>query len=390
MRLQGRARRIKRELRSRILPWQYRSRMGDVQQFLDDLHHQQPPVSPVILFMPGISWDQQLTQRPQHLAKSLAAKGALVLYLEPEIQPDKAAITEIAPNLFWCNAPIQFFHQLRSPWVYLLTWSIDLSQQLDHPRLIYDLVDDLSAFEGDPHEIYANHTARLEQAQLVLVSANQLLPLTAEYAEKTLHCPNAVDFELFHQGSTKQVPPDIQTIKKSGRPLIGYSGAIARWFDSELLDQVTQLRPGYDFVLVGPDIENILEGSSLLERSNLYWLGYKAYAQIPAYTASFDIGTIPFRLNAITHATSPLKLFEYFASGKPVVSTNLHECQQYSGVILADGPEEFASCLDDALDNSRNQTFIDLVTGVARENTWEVRADRILFELNKMEADPVW
>jgi glycosyltransferase involved in cell wall biosynthesis len=178
-------------------------------------------------------------------------------------------------------------------------------------------------------------------------------------------------------------------ILEAGRPVVGYHGALARWFDYSLLGEVAHLRPDLSFVLVGPDYDNSLKESQLLDHRNVYWLESKPYTEIPSILAYFDIGMIPFRLMDITHATSPLKLFEYMASWKPVVITPMAESMRYEGVLTAGYPEEFSCQLDSALSLRTDRTYLDLLDRIARENTWEIRARQILHLISADNKKPV-
>jgi glycosyltransferase involved in cell wall biosynthesis len=164
--------------------------------------------------------------------------------------------------------------------------------------------------------------------------------------------------------------------------VIGYYGALARWFDYNLLKSVACLRPDLSFVLIGPYYDSTLKSSSLLELPNLFYLGVKPYAQIPAYLRCFDVAMIPFQLNDITHATSPLKLFEYMAGGKPVVVTPMRESLRYPGVLSGKDPAEFAAQLDLALQLRNDSKYIAALDEVARQNTWDARARQLLQALD--------
>ena len=131
-----------------------------------------------------------------------------------------------------------------------------------------------------------------------------------------------------------------------GRPVAGYYGALASWFDYGLLDEAARLRPDWRFVLIGPKLDASLDGSPILSRKNLLWLGARDYVSLPGYLSTFDVATIPFRINSITLSTSPLKLFEYFAAGKPVVTTPMPECEAFGKVAIARDAREFTEALD--------------------------------------------
>lgn len=170
----------------------------------------------------------------------------------------------------------------------------------------------------------------------------------------------------------------MQAILSKSNPVIGYYGALARWFDYDLLKRVASLRPDYQFVLIGPDYDGTVKLSEILNIKNIYWLGVKPYEELPQYLQYFDVATIPFIVNDITHATSPLKLFEYMAGEKPIVITPMKESMQYSGVLIGENSEQFAQKLDLALKMRENESYLNLLRKTALENTWERRAEEIL------------
>ena len=114
---------------------------------------------------------------------------------------------------------------------------------------------------------------------------------------------------------------------------------------------------------------------------NVHWLGRKKYIQLPTYLAHFTAAIIPFKLEELTHATSPLKLFEYMAGGKPVVATPMAESTRFPGVLTAAVPVEFAEQLDVAIMLRQDSEYLALIDGIARENTWKARADTLLAQI---------
>ena len=95
--------------------------------------------------------------------------------------------------------------------------------------------------------------------------------------------------------------------------------------------------------------------------------------------------TIPFLINDITQATSPLKLFEYMALGKPIVTTAMKECQKYKSVMIANNNSEFINLVDNAIQISKehNEDYYKMLNTEALENTWEAKASAII-DLLKM------
>ena len=118
------------------------------------------------------------------------------------------------------------------------------------------------------------------------------------------------------------------------------------------------------------DYEGSLEHSGLLERPNVNWLGWKPYHELFKYVWNFSIAIIPFIDNDITRATSPVKLLEFFACQKPVVSTPLPECVRYPEVLTASDARSFADCIQQALDRKDDPQFCRRLDGMPRLNPW--------------------
>ena len=138
---------------------------------------------------------------------------------------------------------------------------------------------------------------------------------------------------------------------------------------------------------MGIKYDATFDKAHLDEYSNIYFLGPKNYDILPNYASHFDVCTIPFLINDITQATSPLKLFEYMALGKPIVTTAMKECQKYESVMIANNKENFVNLIDKALilNNEHNATYFNLLNKEALENTWEEKAKIIIDLLKKYE-----
>jgi hypothetical protein len=140
-------------------------------------------------------------------------------------------------------------------------------------------------------------------------------------------------------------------------------------------------RPDWQFILIGPDHDHSLP-SSLLGLPNLHWLGSRPYAQLPDYLKFFNAALIPFHLNPITMAASPLKLYEYLAAGKAVISTPIHEATQLPGILLAQDAAGFSSQLHQAYVLDQDATYLAHSDHLARQNTWDMRAKLIINSLS--------
>ena len=335
----------------------------------------------IIIFPPSLDWNVQLFQRPQQLALALGRQGALVFYLQPKPNRKQPPFHLIEENIYLCNVHVDVFHALPNPFIYLLTWNSDYARCFNHPRILYDFVDDIDVFYGERDQIIRGHEFLLRNAHIVLATANKLIEEVKIYRPDVIYSPNGVVYEHFARAARNEysVPPqDLADRVASQQPIIGYYGALARWFDYDLFKKVAFLRPNYQFVVIGPNYDGTLEHTDLLKIPNIHWLGVKPYKELPHYLQYFDVATIPFIVNDITHATSPLKLFEYMAGEKPVVITPMRESMNYAGVLIAQDAEEFATQLDNALLKKDDPEYRTLLRKTALENTWDERAKVLL------------
>ena len=340
----------------------------------------------IIIFPPSLDWNVQLFQRPQQLALALAEEGALVFYIQPKPDRKEPPFKLITDRLYLCNVHVDTFRLLTNPIIYLLTWNSDYASSFSDPQIIYDFVDDINVFYGDHDEIIKGHQFLLENSAIVLATAAKLVEEALKHRKDIIYSPNGVVYEHFArtvQHKFSNPPEDMKDIFSMSKPVIGYYGALAKWFDYNLLNNVAAMRPQYEFVLIGPDYDGTLVPANISNNSNVHWLGVKKYDELPEYLQYFDVATIPFIVNEITHATSPLKLFEYMASEKPIVITPMRESMHYPGVLVGENAEEFSHQLDKALELRNDQVYLDLLRTTAQENTWKKRAEIILATISR-------
>jgi glycosyltransferase involved in cell wall biosynthesis len=347
-----------------------------------------PDAAANIVFAPSIGWSTNLFQRPQQLARALANQNCLVFYAELFNPQLETGIHQLGEQLYDCNVPADCFRVLAKPAVVAHTYNRYYLSNFQSPLVIYDYLDDLQVHAGDPRQVTQDHIELTRSADIVLATSESLLEQVSPLRADAILCPNGVDYEYFHQDAAASLPMprDLTLMFEQGKPIVLYYGALARWFDYELLYSAAQMRPELSFVLIGNDYDGSLPASAVLALPNVHWLGIRPYAQLPAYLRYCAVTMIPFKLTSITHATSPIKLFEYFAAGKPVVTTRMRECLRYPGVLAADGPGEFSSQLDQALRLRDDSSYLEMIDRVAIENTWEARAHQILGALRAKYA----
>jgi GT2 family glycosyltransferase/glycosyltransferase involved in cell wall biosynthesis len=236
-------------------------------------------------------------------------------------------------------------------------------------KLVYDCMDDWQNWPADPLPgafSLSEERELVRESDVLVVTSRELQNRhAADHVESKL-IPNAADFDFFHA-------PVGSRLSGISRPVVGYYGAIADWFDLDLMLQVARSRPQYSFVLIGQVHQ--LDVSHLKALPNTHLLGEKPYSELPGYLRGFDVCTLPFRMNRLTKAVDPVKVYEYLSQGKPVVSAKLPELEPLSELLyFAEGPEEFSSQIDRAL-AERDPAIERKRTKFASENTWQDRFD---------------
>lgn len=328
-----------------------------------------PPVRlPAILFLPIIEWGFR-RQRPQQLARCFAAAGWRVYYPhlrlsrtpsppvlvesgvweitllgDPDLDPYRRALT--APEAADALASLQALgpdHGLEECWivVHLPAWRqlAELARSTFSGRLLFDCMDEFSAF-GDHGDLAGDELALAETADLVTVTARSLHDKLAPRSRRCVVVPNGCDPEHFGPVVARPGP------RKP--PVVGFFGGIHDWFDTELVHEVAENHPEWQVWLVGDTYR--ADTSALRTLPNVTFWGEVGYAELPRLVSCFDVGMIPFRSNALTAATNPVKAWEMLAAGLPVVSTELPELRSLRPwVHLASSPSDFAAAISAAL-----------------------------------------
>lgn len=247
----------------------------------------------------------------------------------------------------------------------------------------YDLVDHFEVFSGrfNYRRFEAWEREQLQRSDLVFYTAERL----REYANsrtsaRLVSLPNAGNAEFFRrQAAALPLPADIASIP---RPRAGFVGAIFRWLDFDLLAHVMKALPEVHFVFIGP-VEDWGLLSALTGLGNFHHLGLKPYEQVPAYLNAFNVCLCPFKTDDVGQAVDPVKMYEYFALGKPVVASRIYELAKLQPMTyVADHAEEFASGIRQALAESGSELAARRVE-FALENSWARRVDRLIAEVRQ-------
>ncbi len=244
-----------------------------------------------------------------------------------------------------------------------------LARQLDEKALIYYCYDEISAAKWA-----GKHGARLErqlikQADAVITSSKPLFEAKKPVARRSFLIKNGVDFDLFStSGDINQ-----QTTNNKKQKTIGYLGSLDERVDYDLLEQVITLLPNRKFVFVGR--VNSPEAERLRHFSNVEIMGSQPPATLPQWVQRFGVCMIPFVKNKLTAGIYPLKINEYFAAGKPVVTTSFGDLSDFQRLVsIADTPVQFAAALEKALQNANDDNNQAHRIAFAHGNSWSQRA----------------
>jgi glycosyltransferase involved in cell wall biosynthesis len=361
-------------------------------------------------------------QRPQQIASRLAAQGRVV-YVDPlglralalrdipravrrfraaAVEPEsdrgvKVLSARAATVAAGLRAPSEWTARLvvpairramslagiDSPVLWVGTPSPSLVAVVDRlpSRLVvYDCLDAVAAFRPDQPEVEAAEAALAGRADLVLATTRELEARMRRHNASTVMVANACDFEHFAREIVPaEIPADLGALP---RPIVGYVGEVADWLDTDLVNGLAARHPGWSIVLIGPATA---EARRALTAPNLHLLGRRPYADLPRYLAGFDCCLIPFRACPLTAAVSPVKLYEYLAAGRPVVSTPLPSVLPFAGEVLVAAGRRFLELVEEAVAGAGDTAAVEARRRRVRTHTWDHRVDRILEALREAE-----
>ena len=218
-----------------------------------------------------------------------------------------------------------------------------------------------------PLEMLEEEADLIASSDCVLVSSRFLEVEVGSRAKKLLLLRNGCDYDHFAK---------VQIRECGQRPVIGYYGAIADWFDADLVADLAEGHPEWDFTLVGSTFSADLRRLGGL--SNISLPGEQPYAELPRWLEQFDVLILPFKQTPLTQATNPVKAYEILAAGKPLVSVGINEMKELAPLVrLASNPSEFEREITAAL--AENATAaLEQRRAFARENTWQRRFETLI------------
>ena len=352
------------------------------------------PKPPAVICLSHLRWDF-VFQRPQHRLTRCARRHRVLFIEEPRDAEGPArldfafrqGVTVLVPRLP-SQLPTEAASALQATLIreylrehrltdyilwYYTPMALPFTRGLRPKAVVYDCMDELSAFAGAPAEMRERERELLQRADVVF-TGGQALYETKRHSHPNVHAfPSSVDVD--HFARARQPQPDPVDQAGIPHPRIGFFGVLDERLDTELLAAVAAARPDWQLVLVGPVVK--IDPARLPVSANIHYLGPKRYEELPAYLAGWDVAMLPFARNEATRFISPTKTPEYLAAGCPVVSTSIRDVVRTYGANglarIADTPQDFIAAVEASLRDDPGDRLREVdafLTQTSWDGTW--------------------
>jgi UDP-galactopyranose mutase len=254
---------------------------------------------------------------------------------------------------------------------YYTPMALPFTGHLNPELVIYDCMDELSAFKFAPPELTIREKELFQKADIVFTGGHSIYENKKNAHHNIYAFPSSIDKS--HFGKARKIRKDPEDQKHIARPRFGFFGVIDERFDINLIKKVAKAKPEWQFVLLGPVVK--IDPAALPKLSNIHYLGGKKYEELPNYLAGWDIAMIPFAINESTRFISPTKTPEYLAAGKPVISTPIRDVVSPYGnnklVHIVNNVEEFIAAAEAELARKRRSSWVKKVDEFLEGNSWD-------------------
>jgi UDP-galactopyranose mutase len=257
---------------------------------------------------------------------------------------------------------------------YYTPMALQFTRHLRPRAVIYDCMDELTAFQGASPLLRGLESELMLRADLVFTGGQSLYEAKRDRHPRVYAFPSSIDAAHFRAAREIAEEPADQT--SIPHPRLGFFGVIDERLDIGLLEEVARMRPEWQLVMIGPVVK--IDPAMLPRRDNIHYLGMKSYDELPAYLSGWDVALLPFARNDSTRFISPTKTPEYLAAGRPVVSTSIRDVVRPYGqegyVRIADTAEEFVAACEAALAEdatARRERVDPFLAQNSWDATWE-------------------
>lgn len=290
-----------------------------------------------------------------HLPEGLSEEGAVLL--QQRLLKDLFIEAQIQAPILWYYTPM----------------AVPFTQHFNASAVVYDCMDELSAFKGAPPELQVRERHLFQLADLVFTGGRSLYEAKKHQHANVHAFPSSIDGAHFAQArNLTEDPPDQAAIP---HPRLGFYGVVDERMDLALLDGVANAKPDWQFVIIGPVVK--IDPATLPTYPNIHYLGGKSYQELPSYLAGWDVALLPFACNESTRFISPTKTPEYLAAGKPVVSTSIRDVVRPYGeaglVHTADTVPEFVAAIEHALTQTQTHlNWLSQADAFLSQTSWDL------------------
>lgn len=350
---------------------------------------------PDLVCLSHLRWDF-VYQRPQHLM-SRCARERRVFFVEEPIFDSPAPRLEISRRDcgVWVVVPhlpegLGESEQLAAQQSLLLDelfleysitnyifWyytpmALGFTRYFEPLAVIYDCMDELSAFKNAPRELRAREAELFERADLVFTGGYSLYEAKSALHRNVHPFPSSIESAHFRAARADVKEPSDQA--EIARPRLGFCGVIDERMNLELIDGIAGSRPDWQLVMIGPVVK--IDPAQLPRRDNIHYLGGRSYKELPEYLSGWDVAMLPFALNESTRYISPTKTPEYLAAGLPTISTSIrdvvHPYGQLGLVKIADTAVEFVEAAEFLMSPGFDRaTWLRKVDTMLAGNSWD-------------------
>jgi glycosyltransferase involved in cell wall biosynthesis len=298
--------------------------------------------APLLVCFSHLRWDF-VWQRPQHLLSRAARHYRVLQIEEPKLEKNAKPRMDVMkrPGGITIAVPILPEGLSEHAATALQRWLVDqlLAREPEGPRIfwyytpmamaftshldadlvVYDNMDELSAFRGASQELLDYESELFRRADVVFTGGMSLYEAKRNRHRNVHGFPSSIEFDHFAKARALKDGPEPSDQAAIPHPRLGFFGVVDERMDVDLVGSCADLRPDWHFVMIGPVVK--IDPATLPQRANVHWLGGKSYSDLPRYLSGWNVGFMPFALNEATRFISPTKTPEFLAAGVPVVST---------------------------------------------------------------------
>ncbi|XWK88333.1 MAG: glycosyltransferase family 1 protein [Phormidium sp.] len=342
-------------------------------------------------------------QRPQHLLSRCAKERTVYFIEEPifsndtppwlDVSTSECGVVVVVPHLKEGMSETEitvtlakmlddlFAEKQVNDYIlwYYTPMALSFSRHLNPLLVVYDCMDELSAFKGASPALKALEVELFSRADLVFTGGQSLYEAKRDRHPHIYAFPSSID--KVHFGKARNLTTEPADQINIPHPRIGFFGVIDERMDIELLGEIAKARPEWHFVMIGPVVK--IDPATLPNYENIHYLGGKSYQELPGYVGGWDIAMLPFARNESTRFISPTKTPEYLAAGKPVISTSIRDVVRPYGendlVKIADNVTDFITASETLMNQEfLSSDWLERVDTFLADNSWDSTWQRML------------